>query len=149
MSNARKRRKAVIDTNLFVSAIITNQGYPGELLEAWRKNDFLLLIAKEQYEELADVLTRDYFAKHYQLTPAIVAALFRRIDATARKVPLLRHLPFSLRDPKDEPILAAALGGKADYLVTGDDDLLIERNNPKLGKLQIVTTIEFLKILHP
>ncbi len=149
MSDARTRQKVVIDTNLFVSGIITNQGYPCELLEAWRQHRFLLLIAKEQSEELTDVLTRDYFVKRYQLKLDIVAALFRRIDATARKVSLVRHLPFPLRDPKDEPILAAALGGKADYLVTGGDDLLAERHNPKLGNLQIVTAVEFMKILHP
>ena len=52
-----------------------------------------------------------------------------------------------MRDPKDEPILAAALGGGADYLVTGDADLLIYRGDSRLGSLQIVTVHQFLAVL--
>lgn len=52
-----------------------------------------------------------------------------------------------LRDPKDVHILAAALNGGADYLVTGDDDLLEHQNDPRLGTLRIVTVARFLAIL--
>ena len=56
-------------------------------------------------------------------------------------------LPVHVRDPKDAKILALALGGNADYLVTGDDDLLVLNGDPRLGKLQIVTVHTFLTVL--
>ncbi len=45
-------------------------------------------------------------------------------------------------------ILAAALGGDADYLVTGDNDLLEHQDAAGLGKLRIVTVNKFLAILN-
>lgn len=68
------------------------------------------------------------------------------LDA-AERVDLLPVLPVSVRDPKDEHILAAALGGEADYLVTGDQDLLVLAGDPRLGSLQIVTVAAFMDIL--
>ena len=44
-------------------------------------------------------------------------------------------------------ILGSALGGKADYLITGDKDLLALRGEPGLGSLRIITVVEFLSVL--
>ena len=62
-------------------------------------------------------------------------------------MPLGGTLPVQVRDPKDEHVLAAALSGKADYLVTGDEDLLHLDGDPKLGNLQIITAREFVNLL--
>ncbi len=45
----------------------------------------------------------------------------------------LAALPVHCRDPKDDPSLAAALGGNADYIVTGDADLLVLDGHSTLG----------------
>lgn len=58
-----------------------------------------------------------------------------------------RRLPVALRDKNDERTLAAALGAKADFLVTGDDDLLVLRGEPRLRGLRLVTAREFLGLL--
>ena len=56
--------------------------------------------------------------------------------------------PLHVRDPKDELILATALGGRADFLVSGDDDLVVLRDEPKLKeRLKIVTATEFLALV--
>jgi hypothetical protein len=57
------------------------------------------------------------------------------------------RIPVDVRDPKDAHILAAALGGDADYLITGDDDLLVLRDDSRLSRPDIVTVVEFLSIL--
>ncbi len=57
-------------------------------------------------------------------------------------------LPVPVRDPKDEHILASGLGGNADYLITGDEDLLVLRYDKRLGTLRIVTVTEFLPLLN-
>jgi hypothetical protein len=53
-----------------------------------------------------------------------------------------------VRDPKDEQILGTALASDADYLVTGDEDLLELAGDPRLGTLTIVTVVDFLAILY-
>ncbi len=72
--------------------------------------------------------------------------LIARIAGVTPIVPS-SDIPVSLRDPKEEHILAAALAGKADYLVTGDDDLLVHQSDPRLGSLKIMTAAQFFDVL--
>jgi putative PIN family toxin of toxin-antitoxin system len=99
--------------------------------------------------EYREVLPRPKFREKYHLSEGTIAAFLRRLDYEAVMVEPRRTLPLPDRDVKDEKVLAAALGGKADYLVTGDDDLLVLREDPRLGALQIVTVAEFLQLLGP
>jgi putative PIN family toxin of toxin-antitoxin system len=138
--------KAVVDTNLFVSASLLQRGAPHDLLAAWERNEFLLLISSDQRAEVSNTLIRPKFAR-YGVTPAQTRSLLNRIvKQTVIAVPVA-DLPLPVRDVKDEPILASALGGDADYLVTGDDDLLVLDGDPRLGKLRIVTARAFLDVL--
>jgi len=52
-----------------------------------------------------------------------------------------------VRDAKDEVILAPALGGRADYLVTGDEDLLVLRGSAEIGSLRILRARELVELL--
>lgn len=52
-----------------------------------------------------------------------------------------------VRDPKDVPILAAAIGGGADVLITGDNDLLVLSGDTRLGELRIMTAGQFLQLI--
>lgn len=52
-----------------------------------------------------------------------------------------------MRDARDNHILAAALGGGAGYLVTGDNNLLTLADDPRLGSLQIITARGFVVAL--
>src|SRR5713101_6064587 len=123
MQRARRirRPRVVVDTNLFISAAINHHGYPHELLLAWRSGIFTLLISEEQQAEIADVLSRPAISEKYGISELDRTALLRRIERQGIKVNLAWRLPVSIRDTKDEKILAAALGGNADYLITGDE----------------------------
>jgi putative PIN family toxin of toxin-antitoxin system len=138
--------KAVVDTNLFVSASILHRGAPHDLLAAWERNGFALLISREQRAEVGNTLVRPKFAR-YGGSSTQVRSLLNRIAKQAVIASPVAELPLPVRDVKDEPILASALGGDADYLVTGDDDLLVLDGDPRLGKLRIVTVREFLDVL--
>jgi predicted nucleic acid-binding protein len=70
---------------------------------------------------------------------AVVAALLRRMRVQGERVLPTETVPVAVRDVKDIHLLAAALGGDADYLVTGDDNLLVLNGDPALGWLRIVT----------
>jgi hypothetical protein len=53
----------------------------------------------------------------------------------------------TVRDPKDTVILATAIDGKADYLVTGDKDLLVLAGHKSIKPLKIVTPTEFIRLI--
>ena len=137
---------AVVDTNLFVSASILHRGVPHDLIAAWERNEFTLLISDDQRTEVGNTLVRPKFAR-YGVSSTQVRSLLNRIAKQAVLALPIAESPLPVRDLKDEPILASALGGDADYLVTGDDDLLVLDGDPRLGKLRIVTARAFLDLL--
>ena len=92
------------------------------------------------------MFSRPKIIRQFRITLIELTELIARIGAVTPIVPS-SSIPVSLRDPKDEHILAAALVGKADYLVTGDDDLLVHQGDPRLGALKIVTASQFLAML--
>lgn len=149
MNDPRRKRRpeVVIDTNLFVSGIILKRGLPFTLLESWRSQLFTLLLSQEQLAELQDVLSRTEILHKYHVSEDECTDLFFLLSTITIQVTPLGTLPLKVRDLKDEKILAAALGAEADFLITGDDDLLVLREHPKLGNLRIVTVRQFLEIL--
>lgn len=147
MERARSLLRAVVDTSIFVSGSITKVGIPHAVLLAWRAGGFTLLLSQPQRAEIDDVVHRPAIADKYGLTPGELADLLFILDATAIPVVPRRRLPLAVRDPKDEHLLAAALGGRADYLVTGDDDLLVLDGDARLGPLRIITPRAFLDLL--
>jgi uncharacterized protein len=140
------RPRIVADTNLFVSGAIAPFGRPRQLLTAWTEGRFVLLLSAEHRAELTDVFARPRLQVRFRMTPAQRADLFAGLAAAPQVTPS-PTIPVPVRDPEDEHILAAAVGGKADYLVTGDEDLLVLRDDPRLGPLKIVTVAAFLAIL--
>jgi putative PIN family toxin of toxin-antitoxin system len=54
--------------------------------------------------------------------------------------------PITVRDPKDQDVLGAALSGRVDYLVTGDSDLLVLDGDARLDSLRIVTVAEYFRL---
>ncbi|HEY7030433.1 MAG TPA: putative toxin-antitoxin system toxin component, PIN family [Thermomicrobiales bacterium] len=146
MSERSARLRTVVDTNLFFSGTIFKRGKPFALLEAWRAQSFDVLVSEAQYKELLDVFSRPKILARYPLTPDDIDELFAGLAAAPRAEPS-PVLPLELRDPEDHPILAAALGGGADYLITGDKDLQAVAGDSRLGLLKIVKAAEFLAIL--
>lgn len=143
MRRSRKNlKRAVVDTNIFVSGLITKAGYSSQLIKQLEIDSFTLVISHSLRLELEEVLRRTKFSEF--LKEKEIVAFLRLIDVTSTVVSPISTLPVKLRDPKDERVLATALGGKAEYLVTGDEDLLIVKNDPKLAPLEIVTVKEFL-----
>ncbi len=142
-----KLATAVVDTNLCVRGLISRRGGAFALLEALRQEHFTLLISEELQREYADVLARPRLVIRYGLTSMEVNNFFSLIPDRTLWVTPVPLLPVEVRDVKDEMVLAAALGGEADFLVTSDEDLLVLRDDPRLGSLQIVTVGEFLAAL--
>lgn len=99
-------------------------------------------------EEVRNVSQRKKF-KDKPLFTKRVTELLENIEFVADKtVPISEDdLPLHARDPKDDFLLACALGGNVDYLVTGDHDLLVLNKNLSLGKLKIISAKDFLGMI--
>jgi putative PIN family toxin of toxin-antitoxin system len=116
--------RAVIDTGVFVSALIRRQGTTGEVLNALRDGKFRAVYSADILVEIIDVLGRSALRSKYHIELddiSIVINLIRLrgdLVAPARKV-------MACRDSKDNKFLDAALAGEADCIVSGDADLLV------------------------
>ena len=131
--------KAVIDTNIWISFLI------GKLLTGL--DDYILegqldvVISDEQLEEITTVLRRPKFRKHF--SPDDIDEFLSLLYKSARIVKI-HHTIKDCRDEKDNFILETAILGKADYIVTGDKDLLVL--DPYRGK-KIIGFREFDDII--
>lgn len=145
----KKRKKvrinAVIDTNVFVSGLISKGGPPLQLIALLKKDSFNLKISLSMRKELEEVLRRIKFSS--LLSEDKISKFLLMIDTISLIVSKTTNSRIEIRGSKDEHVLDAAIGGNADYLVTGDKDLLDLKDNPKLGRLRIVTIQEFLKTI--
>ena len=146
LSKPSQLPRVTIDTNIFISGAILKRGNPYELLEQWRRSAFTLITSEALREELARVLLTPSFALKYRLTQIEIAVLFNLVEHKSILATPTKTLQVHSRDLKDDMVLACALSGNADYLVTGDKDLLILNGEPKLKAMQIVTAKKFLEI---
>jgi uncharacterized protein len=137
----------VIDTNLFINAQIRkSSGKSSQLITGWQESRFHVAMSDDLIEEIRDVLKREKMAKIYGIPPDEAETFVTELRLSTRFVtPLkLADLPIHSRDPKDDPLLACALGGDCDYLISHDEDLLSLAGRPELGRLKIVTVAQFL-----
>ena len=117
--------RVVIDTNVVLSALVFAQGTRGRLAplrQAWQQERCHPLASGATAAELMRVLTYPKFKltnedQRELLADYLPYCTIVRISATPPKTP-------PCRDPCDLPFLELAIAGKADYLVTGDKDLL-------------------------
>ena len=112
--------KVVIDSNIWISFLI------GKLLAGL--DDYILdgllevVISEEQLKEITTVLRRPKFRKHF--SAADIEEFLSLLYKSARIVEV-HHTIKDCRDEKDNFILETAIRGRADYIVTGDKDLLV------------------------
>jgi putative PIN family toxin of toxin-antitoxin system len=132
--------RTVLDTNVFISALISPSGAADRVYRAWRARDFDLVSCEEQLGEIRRVTRRP--SVQALIKPAEAGLLINQVRHLAIMIDRLPDVSIS-RDPWDNFILAAALSGRADYLVTGDkSDLLALR---RFGRTRIVTIRHFLR----
>lgn len=135
--------RAVVDTNVLVRALIMPHGTVGPVLLRLRQGDYTLLYAQSLLEELVDVLNRPRIRHKYKLTEEDIQTVVRLILLRGEAVTLERRIT-ACRDPKDDKFLEVAVAGKADVIVSGDEDLLVL--HPFTG-IPILPPGDFLRML--
>jgi putative PIN family toxin of toxin-antitoxin system len=141
--------RAVLDTSVLVSAILRPDGPSGAILRAARRGRFVMVTSPAILDELVDVLTRPKLRGQARLTFEDVAKIRLALQQFAETVPgAYRDVEAVATDPKDNPVVATALEGEADHLVTLDERDLLSLK-VILGRahrpVQIVSPPDFLK----
>ena len=115
-----ENNKVILDTNLWISFLITKRLNQIDKLIEDRK--ITLIFSIESIEEFIEVANRPKFRKYFSKND--IDELLDRFDQYG-ELNLVRSNIQICRDQKDNFLLSLAVDSKANYLITGDDDLLI------------------------
>ena len=137
-----KSIRAVLDTNVFVSSALSkNPSSPTrEVIDRWKRGEFVLLICTSLAEEVVEKLL-DHSIDQEKVSALVetLASLAEWLEVPTEKIEAL------LSDPDDNVVVACAVEGKANYLITYDphfDSLQGEYRGVK-----IVKAIPFLEVM--
>jgi putative PIN family toxin of toxin-antitoxin system len=117
--------RAAVDTNVLVSGLIAEHSPPAQAVDAWLDGRFALVTSLYQAEEVNQVLSYPRIASRIRLEEAELELILAALLVESDVVPRCLRLPGVSRDPKDDALVACAVEGGADYLVSGDQDLLV------------------------
>jgi putative PIN family toxin of toxin-antitoxin system len=130
--------RAVIDTNVLVSAMISLSGNEALLHLAVKQGFVRPCFSPAMLEEYSEVLARPKFAFSPDEISDLIELLHRQGDLV-RPAPLSGMSP----DPKDDKFMACALAAQVDFVVTGNKDF----PEDQLGVTQVVSAGEFLNLI--
>jgi hypothetical protein len=138
--------KVVLDTNVLVSGLIVANGPSGRILDAVRQGNLTLVTSPQLLQEFSDVVARPRIARKY---PKVAEQAETVIDFFRANATLVSGQPVEAvvaADPDDDAVIACAVQGEAEYIVSGDEHLL---NLGQHGSIRIVTPSQFIVIAFP
>ena len=131
--------RIVLDTNVLMAGIFWS-GPPFEILEQWKKGLIKLVVSPEiieEYTRVGEELSQDH--------PGVDVSPILDLIVTTSEICLPSPLPQpACRDTSDDKFIACALSAKADYIVSGDKDLVTMVN---YGGIRVVKPKEFLNLV--
>jgi len=143
--------RAVLDTGVYVSALLSSQGAAGRVFRAgFERGSFVPVTSPAILDELIEVIARPAIMRRARRNLAQVSAFHHGV---ARKAEVVegeyQKLDIVPRDVKDNPIAAAAIEGQVQYLVSLDEDLLSLKvlRVPGHRVVQILDPLAFLRLL--
>ena len=131
-----------MDTNILIGALITKGTLPDSLYQAWLRDEIELVTSTAQTCELADVLARERLQRFLDADEA--TAIVENIGTRAvilDELPSVSHSP----DPMDNQILATAIAGDVDLIVSGDKKHMLALR--EVDDIPIVTARKALELL--
>lgn len=131
--------KVVLDTNTLISAAIA-KGKPHKLLIKGISDEFTIVTSKPLLKELEEVIDRPKF----KLSMAEKGKFISTVKGTVELTEIKSDFNAVKDDPDDNVIINTAYDGKANYIVSGDRDLLKLK---EFEGIKVVTVSEMLKIL--
>jgi uncharacterized protein len=141
--------RAVIDTNIWISAILNPFGYPAKLRTSFAGGSFQAVISEPMLFELAAVLSRSRIRDKYSISADDIKELLELVDERSEHV-FLEGDVVVCRDADDNMVIETAIKGQVAYLVTRDDDIKQDKKVSTLlsqHKVTVITLAGFLSIL--
>lgn len=132
-----KSRKIILDTNLWISFLISKKFT--EIDNLIENKKIVLIFSNELLEEFIDVVKRPKFKKYFSKKD--VEKILQYFDQFGELVKVKSNINIC-RDEKDNFLLNLSIDSNANYLITGDKDLLILE---KIENTKILTFSEFIK----
>jgi putative PIN family toxin of toxin-antitoxin system len=134
--------RIILDTNILISALLSPLGAAAKLLDAWERKTFTLVASGALIAELREVAGRPFFRARLRASAAeLLAAGLRDFSLYCRDLPSGPIAP----DPKDSYLLAMAEASQAEFLVTGDEELLSLKHHKTTRIITPAAMIELLK----
>ena len=130
--------RVVLDTNIFISAVLG--GRLGIIIDEWKAGKFKLIITDAIAREYLEVINRPKF----KIPPDEIIAASDYLLQIAEFVTPVEEILVIVADPTDNKFLEAAIAGKVDYIVSGDNHLL---EIGSFREIPIITAREFIKWL--
>jgi putative PIN family toxin of toxin-antitoxin system len=115
------RLRVVLNTNVLVSGLAYPGSIPGRILQLWHQGSLNLILSQYILDEMVRVLPR---LRRITLSPREIRDLADSFMFLATLIEPAAEPESALRDPMDQPVLATLRASAADYLITGDKDLL-------------------------
>lgn len=136
--------RAVLDANVYVSAAVRPEGPPGQIVDRFvRTGPFEIVMSQSIVEEVLRALSYPKVRKY--IRPGLDPELwFEDIVVLSHLVAEDREIERISKDPDDDKYIAAAIEGRAGFVVAGDADLLDLRCHEGI---RIVSPRAFLDIL--
>ena len=140
--------RLVIDTNVFVSGLISGAGSPSKILRAIREKKVIHLVSDSIVEEYLRVLEYPRIRKFKKITDAFIADIAAYAIYQTERVELVSTIKIS-RHPADDIFLQTAVDGRADLSISGDKtDLLalrvVEKGIPIVSASEAVVRLGLL-----
>ena len=132
-----KSERVILDTNLWISFLISNNFKAIDKLV--KTGEITLIFSNELLEEFIDVVKRPKFKKFFSQKD--IKALLELFDEYAELIEVSSDLDLC-RDKKDNFLLNLSVDGTADFLITGDNDLLVIN---EIRNTKIITYSEFIE----
>lgn len=131
--------RIVVDTNILLENLLSSTGPSAAIINKCSQLEIELLFSIETYSELQSVIERPKFDRYVSKDQRIAYAN----ALLPTEFILISNVPMGSRDPSDDKFLETAVNGRADVLITRDDDLLSIR---EVNGIPIYTPMEGLLI---
>jgi uncharacterized protein len=130
-------KRFVVDNNILVSALLVKNSAPFQVIGKLEKQG-VILYSEATLLELNQILNRKKFIKYFTVEEK-QEFVFKLLEKS--ELVEIEESISICRDPKDDKFLELAFSGKADFIITGDQDLLVL--NP-FRNIEIITASDFL-----
>ena len=134
--------RAVLDANVFVSALIRPEGPPGQIcVELLEREAFALILSTAIVDEVRRTLADPRVRRYVRLTPREIEAWLASVQSVAEVVEGRHSISVVASDPDDDKYFAAAVEGDADVVVSGDRHVLEVK---QFERIRVLTPRAFL-----